>query len=253
MLRTTSLLQLFLSTTVSALELPYRPSPSSSSSSSSSLDIDVISWREIGEGIQKYVIYQIRYVTSLLCFSKLEWEVSRRYSDFKFLADRLSRYEGALVPPLPPKQMINSLYQDLPVQRSQELSLFLKNIARHPVLYGVLEFRIFLEASQKGFDSFKQMIRTLPECEVGQTLPPLSSAPLTSSSVPHFFAEYPTVWKPWQGHPSQVILSDQHRHRGEYSSGGLCVGDALFNEQDDGLELPNLALPLIISPASKDS
>jgi hypothetical protein len=171
MLRTTSLLQLFLSTTVSALELPYRSS-SSSSSSSSSLDIDVIGWREIGEGIQKFVIYQIRYVTSLLCFSKLEWEVSRRYSDFKFLADRLSRYEGALVPPLPPKQMINSLYQDLPVQRSQELSLFLKNIARHPVLFGVLEFRIFLEASQKGFDSFKQMIRTLPECEVG-SLPSL--------------------------------------------------------------------------------
>ena len=190
MLRTTSLLQLFLSTTVSALELPYRPPPSSSasSSSSSSLDIDVVGWREIGEGIQKYVIYQIRYVTSLLCFSKLEWEVSRRYSDFKFLADRLSRYEGALVPPLPPKQMINSLYQDLAVQRSQELSLFLKNIARHPVLYGVLEFRIFLEASQKGFDSFKQMIRTLPDCSTsqqfgisGRTSPTKSSS--TTSTV----------------------------------------------------------------------
>lgn len=162
MLRTEAHLQLYLTTTVSALDLPYRQS-------ASSLDIDVIGWREIGEGLQKYVIYQIRYVTSLLCFSKLEWEVSRRYSDFKFLSDRLKRYEGALVPPLPPKQMINSLYQDLPAQRSQELSLFLKNIARHPVLYGVLEFRIFLEASQKGFDSFKQLIRNLPDVQVSAT------------------------------------------------------------------------------------
>jgi hypothetical protein len=166
MLRTQAILQLHLTSLVSAAELSSRPS----TSAASSLEIDVIGWREIGEGLQKYVSYQIRYVTSLLCFSKLEWEVSRRYSDFKFLSDRLARYEGALVPPLPPKQMINSLYQDLPVQRSQELSLFLKNIARHPVLFGVLEFRIFLEASQRGFDSFKQLIRNFPtEGEVRDT------------------------------------------------------------------------------------
>lgn len=160
MLKTENLLQLYFTNTISAIDLPYRQS-------TSSLDIDVIGWREIGEGLQKYVIYQIRYVTSLLCFSKLEWEVSRRYSDFKFLADRLKRYEGALVPPLPPKQLLNSLNQDLPAQRAQELSLFLKNIARHPVLFGVLEFRIFLEASQKGFDSFKQLIRNLPDVQRG--------------------------------------------------------------------------------------
>jgi hypothetical protein len=177
MLQTQAILHLHLTSLVSASELSARSS-SSSSSSSGSLEIDVISWREVGEGMQRYVAYQIRYVTSLLCFSKLEWEVSRRYSDFKFLSDRLARYEGALVPPLPPKQMINSLYQDLPVQRSQELSLFLKNIARHPVLFGVLEFRIFLEASQRGFDSFKQLIRNHPvEGEV-------DSSPLCLSLIP---------------------------------------------------------------------
>lgn len=161
MLRTNSILQFYLLSYVSPVDINTKRN-------SSSLDIDVTGWKDIGEGLQKYVVYQIRYVTSLLCFSKLEWEVTRRYSDFKFLSDRLLRYEGSLIPPLPPKQMINSLYQDLPVQRSQELSLFLKNIARHPVLFGVLEFRIFLEASQQGFESFKQLIRLLETIETNQ-------------------------------------------------------------------------------------
>lgn len=161
MLRTTNILQLNLVTETSPADITTKRN-------SPSLDIDVTGWKDVGEGLQKHVVYQIRYVTSLLCFSKLEWEVTRRYSDFQFLSDRLARYEGSLIPPLPPKQIINSLYQDLPVQRSQELSLFLKNIARHPVLFGVLEFRIFLEASQQGFESFKQLIRLLQNIELNQ-------------------------------------------------------------------------------------
>lgn len=118
MLQSSSILQLNLLSSVSPVDI-------STKRSASSLDIDIIGWKDVGEGLQKHVVYSIRYITSLLHFSKLEWEVTRRYSDFQFLSDRLTRYEGSLIPPLPPKQIINSLFQDLPMQRSQELSLFL--------------------------------------------------------------------------------------------------------------------------------
>ena len=152
-------LDLSLRTTIPAIEAPYRINEPNA------LDIDVTGWEEVGEGLQKHVQYRVRYVTSLSVFTKSDWEVNRRYSDFIFLSELLQRYEGSLVPPLPPKQIINSFSQDLPAQRAQELNLFLKNIARHPALYGSYEFKIFVEASEKGFEAFKLLIKKVPEIE----------------------------------------------------------------------------------------
>lgn len=152
-------LDICLRATIPACELPY------GTNAPNVLDIDITGWDEVGEGMQKHVQYNVRYVTSLPHFSKTDWEVNRRYSDFKFLSELLGRYEGSLIPPLPPKHMINSLNQDLPAQRAQELNLFLKNIARHPALYGAYEFKIFLEASISGFEAFKSLIKKVKEIE----------------------------------------------------------------------------------------
>mmetsp|Transcript_19563 Transcript_19563/g.28136 ORF Transcript_19563/g.28136 Transcript_19563/m.28136 type:complete len:568 (-) Transcript_19563:120-1823(-) len=173
MCQTVPLLQLNLSITLEALELPRRLNPAGA------LDIDVIGWCEVGEGMNKHVEYTVRYVTSLSCFSHSEWEVRRRYSDFKLLYDKLERYEGSLVPPLPPKQMLHSLNHDLPAQRSQELSLFLRNLARHPVLYGSYELKIFLEASEGGFAAYKSLLKKIAEVEAKET----STSGLSPSSV----------------------------------------------------------------------
>jgi hypothetical protein len=157
--RTIPFLDISLRTTIPSCEHPY------GTNAPNVLDIDVTGWDEVGEGMQKYVQYKVRYVTTLDYFSKTDWEVNRRYSDFKFLSELLRRYEGSLIPPLPPKHMINSLNQDLPAQRAQELNLFLKNIARHPALYGSFEFKIFLEASVAGFEAFRALIKKVPEIE----------------------------------------------------------------------------------------
>lgn len=63
-------------------------------------------------------------------------EIVRRYSDFELLAVVLQRfYTGCIVPPIPPKAWgFSSVSDEIGVQRSRELQMFLRHIIRHPFL-----------------------------------------------------------------------------------------------------------------------
>ena len=137
------------------------------------VDIDIVSWENIvGSSIElgsTYSLYNIRYSTSLPHFSLTEGGTRRRYSDFAFLVEVLGhRFRGVLVPPLPPKydHLLDTRYHasqnkadHVAQSRANDLSIFLKNIARHPILSLSLEFMVFLQASTSGFASFRTTLK----------------------------------------------------------------------------------------------
>ena len=231
-------LDLHLRKTIPSCEQPY------GTNAANVLDIDITGWQEVGEGLQRHVHYCVRYITSLSNFSKSDWEVNRRYSDFKLLSELLSRYEGSLIPPLPPKQIINSLNHDLPAQRAQELSLFLKNIARHPALYGAYEFRIFLEASVSGFEAFKALMKKLPDIEQREKSVANSSTP---STPPHTCA-----YGDGTGH-----MSSTRRGGGGYTAAATAVGSAavgyawgMWTSVNKMLNIPTITKRHVTTPSN---
>lgn len=137
------------------------------------LDIDVISWENVvGSSIElgsSYSLYNIRYTTTLPHFSRKEWDAHRRFSDFAFLVEVLERrYRGVFIPPLPPKyeHLLDTGYHAssnktdrLAQGRANDLSIFLKYLARHPILSLSLEFMVFLQASSSGFASYRRALK----------------------------------------------------------------------------------------------
>jgi hypothetical protein len=156
------IMELHLTTTMDSLEfLSLQPS-------NTDLFADIKSYEIVGESMQQHFEYKLQCSTTLSFFPQTEWEIKRRYSDFSFLAKVLERYNGSLIPPLPPKQLYPTISSDIAVQRTQELGLFVRNIARHPLLYLSYEFIIFLNASSKGFKTFRAVIDWLPDIELSQ-------------------------------------------------------------------------------------
>lgn len=120
------------------------------------LQMDVLKWATVNDGLLHHVDYTLQFTQSIP--QESEWQVTRRYSDFEFLSTMLRRYRGCLIPPLPPKSMLQSFYQDVAVERSQELGLFLQNLHRHPVLRNAYEIQLFQRASPRGFRIFHDLI-----------------------------------------------------------------------------------------------
>jgi hypothetical protein len=141
------------------------------------IEIDIISWENIiGSSIEigsTYSLYNIRYSTTLSHYSRLEWETQRRYSDFVFLVEALGRrYRGVLIPPLPPKydHLLDTRYHNsqnkadhVAQGRANDLSIFLKYMARHPILNRSVEFMVFLQASSAGFASFRNALKKVSD------------------------------------------------------------------------------------------
>lgn len=140
-------------------------------------EVDIISWENIvGSSMElgsSYSLYTIRYSTSLFLFTHAAGESRRRYSDFAFLVELLGRkYRGALIPPLPPKydHLLDASYHasqnkadHVAQMRANNLSIFLKNIVRHPILSASFEFMIFLQASSAGFSAYRRAVKKVDE------------------------------------------------------------------------------------------
>ncbi|KAI9224394.1 Vps5 C terminal like-domain-containing protein [Blastocladiella britannica] len=108
---------------------------------------------KIGDAISPYVVYKVVTKTTASGF-KSESSVSRRYSDFLWLSQRLaSSHLGIVVPGLPEKQALGRFQDDFIESRRVGLQLFLRKVAAHPLLGKDEAFRLFLEV-----DAFKEQI-----------------------------------------------------------------------------------------------
>ena len=73
------------------------------------LEISVTKPRKIGDGMSSYMAYQVKMKTNINYYKKKENSVSRRFSDFLGLHDKLSEkylQNGRIIPPAPDKSMV---------------------------------------------------------------------------------------------------------------------------------------------------
>jgi len=121
-----------------------------------------------GDGVGAYVTYRVTTQTDLPQYASTHSTVIRRYRDFEWLANRLSRTNmGIIIPPLPKKSHVQhvgskvaaatgSSSQNTPVhertfieQRRAALQKFLTRVVSHPVLAYSRDLQLFLEATEE--------------------------------------------------------------------------------------------------------
>lgn len=127
--------------------------------------------QKIGEGMSSYVAYRVLTKTNMPIFSKHEFAVLRRFSDFLGLHEKLTeKYlrSGRIIPPAPEKSIVGttklkmtstpstesangssaagSVQSQFVERRRAALERFLNRVAQHPVLCIDPDFREFLES-----------------------------------------------------------------------------------------------------------
>ncbi|CAH1113593.1 unnamed protein product [Psylliodes chrysocephalus] len=127
------------------------------------LDISITEPQKIGEGMGAYMAYRVTTKTNMPMFKKKEFSVSRRFSDFLGLHDKLTEKYlkvGRIIPPAPEKSVIGMTKikmsnqdgtptnggNDFVERRRASLERYLKRTAQHPVLVLDPDFREFLES-----------------------------------------------------------------------------------------------------------
>lgn len=75
-----------------------------------------------------------------------EFSVCRRYKDFEWLHESLSKHcQGVLIPPLPKKDFFSRFDEEFIQSRIRGLEAFLHRILRHPLLHQQTFVRSFLQ------------------------------------------------------------------------------------------------------------
>lgn len=105
-----------------------------------------------GDGIKAFISYKVNTKTDLPEFDMSQFSVIRRYSDFVWLFNQLSRdFKGYIVPPLPGKNVMNRFTPGFIETRRRGIEKCLNRIARHDTLRGSDHFKAFLEAKDDSF------------------------------------------------------------------------------------------------------
>ncbi|CAG9563855.1 unnamed protein product [Danaus chrysippus] len=135
---------------------------------SNNIIITITEPQKIGEGMSSYVAYRVITKTNMPIFSKLDFAVLRRFSDFLGLHEKLTeKYlrSGRIIPPAPEKSIMGttklkmsstpstesangspSVQSQFVERRRAALERFLNRVAQHPVLCIDPDFREFLES-----------------------------------------------------------------------------------------------------------
>lgn len=123
------------------------------------IEISVEEPRKVGDGYGSYVVYRVKTKTNLPFFRRNSFSVSRRFSDFRGLRDKLAEKHvnsGRIVPPAPEKDAVGTVkvkmskdddvgHDDFIEKRRIALERYLNRTAAHPVLRADPDFREFLE------------------------------------------------------------------------------------------------------------
>ncbi|KAF7307077.1 Nexin sorting protein [Mycena indigotica] len=110
--------------------------------------------KELAETKDAYVSYLVSAKTNLRTFSTQSPSARRRFQDFVFLRDNLSRdFPACVVPPLPDKHRLEYITGDrfspeFMERRRLDLHRFLERLARHPTLQRSTLVRAFFESTE---------------------------------------------------------------------------------------------------------
>ncbi|EPT00748.1 hypothetical protein FOMPIDRAFT_1023663 [Fomitopsis schrenkii] len=115
--------------------------------------INVDDPQKVGDPIRAYTMYTVHTKTSSPLYSKSQFSVLRRYSDFLWLYETLSQNNpGVVVPPVPDKNPYRRFDQDFVEQRRLALEKCIQKIANHPVLQKDPDLKMFLESDTFALD-----------------------------------------------------------------------------------------------------
>lgn len=125
---------------------------------SSVIEILVSEPKKVGDGMNAYVVYKVTTRTNLKFFRSCEMTVSRRFSDFLGLHEKLVegyQCRGKIIPQAPEKSVLGMTKvkmtkdetgsMDFVEKRRASLERFLNRIAKHPDLRSDRHFIDFLE------------------------------------------------------------------------------------------------------------
>ncbi|KAF8274127.1 lipid binding protein [Lactarius quietus] len=110
--------------------------------------------KELAETKDAYVSYLVTAKTNLSIFSTPNPSSRRRFQDFVFLRNNLSKdFPACVVPPLPDKHRLEYITGDrfspeFMERRRQDLHRFMQRIARHPTLQRSTLVRAFFESTE---------------------------------------------------------------------------------------------------------
>uniref|UniRef100_F6VFS7 Sorting nexin-2 n=1 Tax=Ornithorhynchus anatinus TaxID=9258 RepID=F6VFS7_ORNAN len=144
------------------------------------IEIGVSDPEKVGDGMNAYMAYRVTTRTSLSMFSKNEFSVKRRFSDFLGLHSKLATkylHVGYIVPPAPEKSIVgmtkvkvgkeDSSSTEFVERRRAALERYLQRTVKHPTLLQDPDLRQFLESSewfeekQQQFENLDQQLKKL--------------------------------------------------------------------------------------------
>ncbi|KDE03810.1 hypothetical protein MVLG_05750 [Microbotryum lychnidis-dioicae p1A1 Lamole] len=126
---------------------------------------------ELKDTKEAFVSYLVSAKTELPSFTSKSPSARRRYTDFVFMRDLLTKdYPAAIVPPLPEKHRMEYVVGDrfspeFIERRRVDLQRFVERLSRHPKLSQTDTFRAFLESSEWNVFKHKQLARHSTDAE----------------------------------------------------------------------------------------
>ncbi|CAG8481128.1 4764_t:CDS:10 [Acaulospora morrowiae] len=139
---------------------PVQPPTQSSAPVAYSMNITVTEpLKELDGTKDAFISYLVNTKTTLSTFAEPTVSVRRRFQDFVWLHNSLSRdFAACVVPPLPDKHRMEYITGDrfgpeFVEKRRASLQRFLDRLARHPTLQMSEYFRIFLESREWNAES----------------------------------------------------------------------------------------------------
>lgn len=104
-----------------------------------------------GDGVGAFQVYRVRTQTSLPQYRERSMEVTRRFSHFHWLHQRLAEHNrGIIIPPVPDKDVVQKfqMSKGFLSQRRAALERFINRVAAHPALAESPDLRAFLEDNE---------------------------------------------------------------------------------------------------------
>lgn len=109
--------------------------------------------QKVGDPIRGYTMYTVHTHTTYSLYSKNEFSVLRRYSDFLWLYETLSSNNpGVVVPPVPEKAPFGRFDSQFVQNRRLALERCINKAANHPVLMKDADLKMFLESDSFALD-----------------------------------------------------------------------------------------------------
>ncbi|TFY66263.1 hypothetical protein EVG20_g4834 [Dentipellis fragilis] len=140
--------------------------------------------QKVGDPIRGYTMYTVHTRTTSPTYSKSQFSVLRRYSDFLWLYETLSANNpGVVVPPVPEKNPFGRFDDQFVQQRRMALETCIMKIANHPVLMKDADLKLFLESDTFSLDIKHRKAEIAQERGSGGLMYNLGLAGLTQTYV----------------------------------------------------------------------